>query len=153
MLNVNVPVDNAEYIEPGGYIAEFINVINEPRKKRLFVELNIVKGEYAGKCLTSTYLNYTKDSMPFFAKTIKMVQESNKNYHWDGNEMGLIGKRIGIIIHTLGHRIPIGNEESYIVQEIEILRFETIKTIHKGEYTKPLDQVVTPDGSTEDVYD
>jgi len=120
----------------GGYICKYTKVEDTPEKQYLYMEFDIVEGEYkgyfadleeradfwAGRCWRS----YKDKALPMFKRMCSAVTKSNKGFIFDGNEHAdestLIGKKVGII---LGEEEYLGNDGSiktrlYVVREVDI---------------------------------
>ncbi len=109
-INLNDVQEAQEFqqVKPGGYICEITCVEDMPAKEYLKVEFDIAAGELKGyyreRYNTSGYWlgnmirSYKTKALPFFKGFITSIEKSNPGYKWDNNELGLIGKKVGLVI-------------------------------------------------------
>ena len=120
----------------GAYICKYTKVEDNAEKSYLYMEFDVVEGEYqgyfeeladrldfwAGRC----YRSYTDKALPMFKRMCSAVTKSNKGFIFDGNEhcdeSTLVGKKVGMI---LGEEEYIGNDGSvktrlYVAREISL---------------------------------
>lgn len=93
----------------------------------------------------------------FFKQFINTVEDSNPGYHWDWNESGLVGKKIGVLFREKEKESKIGNvytvTESTDVIAVEKIRNGEFKTPDKKALEKrsePFGMVDIPTDDTDD---
>ncbi len=109
-INLNDVQEAEEFtqVKPCGYVCEITSVEDVPAKEYLRIEFDIaagqLKGYYrnrynsSGYWLGSLIRSYKTKALPFFKGFITAVEKSNQGYHWDNNEAGLVGKKVGLVI-------------------------------------------------------
>lgn len=131
----------------GGYICEYTNVEDIADKEYLYMEFDIVEGEYkgyfedlndrAGFWAGKAYRSYKEKALPMFKRMCSAVTKSNRNFIFDGNkhadESTLIGKKVGIL---LGEEEYIGNDGS-IKTRLYVVREMPVDDIKDGKFKVP----------------
>lgn len=131
----------------GGYICKYTSVSDVADKQYLYMEYDVVEGEYAnyykdmeaskgfwgGKC----YRSYKEKALPMFKRMCSAVMKSNPGFLFDGktntDEKTLIGKKVGIVF---GEEEYIGNDGS--VKTRLYVAYETsVEDIKKGSFKVP----------------
>ena len=120
----------------GGYVCKYTKVEDVPEKEYLYMEFDIVKGDYAGyyqslfeskdfwggKC----YRSYKEKALPMFKRMCSAVNKSNNGFVFDGeinaDEQKLVGKLVGLVF---GEEEYMGNDGSkktklYVVKECSV---------------------------------
>lgn len=69
----------------------------------------------------------------FFKRFINVIEASNPDYHWDWNEAGLKGKKIGVIFRSVERRSQRGTK--YMTTQADSI--ESIEKIRSERYTVP----------------
>lgn len=108
----------------GGYVCKYTAVTDVADKEYLYMEFDVVEGEYAGyfKDLETRlgfwggncYRSYKENALPMFKRMCSAVTKSNPGFIFDGgkqnaNEATLVGKYVGIVF---GEEEYIGNDGS-----------------------------------------
>lgn len=130
-------------IVPGGYIAKITNVLDEPQKEYLRVELDIADGEYKdyykqlaeskGFWGLTMYRSYKESALGFFKNFKSCVEKSNKGYIFDSDEKSLEGKLIGVV---LGEEEYVGNDGSE-KKRIRVSSTKPVDDIKAGKFKVP----------------
>lgn len=120
-VNLENVKEESGRLPAGGYICKYTKVEDVPEKEYLYMEYDIVRGEYAGyyKSLYDSkdfwggrcYRSYKEKGLPMFKRMCSAVSKSNNGFVFDGNtnadETTLVGKLVGII---LGEEEYVGND-------------------------------------------
>lgn len=126
-----------ERLPAGGYVCKYTKVEDMPDKEYLYMEYDIVHGEYKYyyKQLEQSlqfwggrvYRSYKEKALPMFKRMCSAVAKSNPGFIFDGgkqnsDERTLVGKYVGLI---LGEEEYIGNDGStktrlYVYAECDI---------------------------------
>ena len=156
--NVKAAGSQIENLPAGGYVCEIKKCAEEPNRSgngsHLTIQFDVAEGECAGWFANDWKAqdreekfwhgvinqNVPDESSPkydmqcrFFKSFINAVEESNPGYHWDWNETGLKGKRIGVIIGEAEKRSAKGTV--YIITRAESVC--TVDAVHKGSFKVP----------------
>ena len=156
--NVKEPSSTRESLPAGGYVCEILKAAEKPNKQsrgtHLELMIEICEGERRG-FFTADYNAQTGEqrywggvvnqNIPdelsdkyamqasFFRRFTNAVEDSNPGYHWDWNEAGLKGKKIGVIFaarekeSAKGTIYTVTNADSVV----------SVDTIRSGKFTVP----------------
>lgn len=158
----------AQLPPPGVYVAEIQGVKTEDSydhsREQIVCMIEITEGEYAGQyhkvyedqknsfsdvkyrgtIRLSPYIEGDEDWVRSqFEGNLWCVEQSNPGYHWDWNEKGLIGKKIGINVRKNFYTGRDGKER----ETTEICRFETVDDVRNGKVKAAKDRVQKKNGS------
>ena len=132
---------------PGGYVAEITAVEDVEEKKYLFVEFDIVEGEYKHAASeaykewgrwpnwATKYVSYKSQAAIDYGMSpfIGAVQASNTGYAFNNDEATLQRKYVGVV---LGEEEYIGNDEKKHTS-LKPARFKSVDSIKKGYFRVP----------------
>lgn len=139
---------NSTRIPAGGYICKFTKVEDREEKEYLYMEFDVIEGEFKGYYADledrynywggKVFRSYKEKALPMFKRMCSAVNKSNPGFVFDGgkqnkDEKTLVGKKIGII---LGEEEYEGNDgtvrtRTYVYSECPI------DDIKKGNYKVP----------------
>ena len=152
----NVQANTGDYksISAGGYIAK-INTVEltqtKTGKEVLVLYFDIAEGEFKGtfsKQYSSreaqdsnvkwpaggTYRQLTEEkSMTFFKGMISAIEESNKGWKWNWNEIELQGKVMGVVMADEEYV----NNEGQIRVAVKPAWIRSVDAIRKGDFKVP----------------
>ena len=129
----------------GGYVCAIKKVVDHEDEEYLEVQYDIVRGEYKGYWTNfekekgwanNTFRVYYREGMAlrYFKSFITAIEESNKNFKFDGvHEKTLEKKYIGLII---GIREYQGNDGRIKTRE-DVRFYRSMKTIESGDFMIP----------------
>lgn len=132
----------------GGYICKYTNVEDRPDKEYLYMEYDIVEGEFKDyyKDLSAradfwggrVYRSYKPAALPMFKRMCTAVSKSNGNFVFDGgainnNEKTLIGKYVGLVF---GEEEYIGNDGNKKTR-LYVFAEKSVQDIRDGNYKVP----------------
>ena len=159
------PAGDIESLPAGGYVCE-IKQVKEVQNKNsagthLEILFDVCEGDFRGffgddwknqdredkfwrgiinqNIPDSSSAKYAQQ-LKFFKRFINTVEDSNPGYHWDWNEAGLKGKKIGVVF---GEREKVSRAGSiYIVTDAkEII---TVEDARAGKYKIPERKTAAP---------
>ena len=134
-----------QQLPAGGYICAIKKVVDHPNEEYLEVQYDVAKGEHKGYFTKfekemgwarNTFRVYYREgkSQSFFKSFITSIEESNKNFKFDGvDEESLEKKYIGLVI---GIREYQGNDGRIKTSE-EVRLYRSVKAIEDGDFTMP----------------
>lgn len=130
--------------EPGAYVAQIVNVEDREDKEYLLLEWEFASGEWKGENGRTFqranfwpmpyYASYKESALGFFKHFKKAVEESNRGYLFDEeNVQGLRGKFFGVIL----------GEEEYLKKDgslgtrLKATNCCNIQDVQSGNFTVP----------------
>lgn len=137
----------SQRLPAGGYVCRYTNVTDVPEKEYLYMEYDIMEGEYkgyfadlseragfwGGKCFRS----YKEKALPMFKRMCTSVTRSNKGFVFDGaknaDEKTLIGKAVGLVLGEEEYEANNGEVKTRLYVAYEC----SVDTIRKGEFKIP----------------
>ena len=147
-----------ENLPAGGYVCEIKKCSEDPNKRgtgsHLTIQFDVCEGENSGWFANDWKAqdredkfwhgvinqNVPDESSPkydmqcrFFKSFTNTIEESNPGYHWDWNEAGLKGKRIGVIFGEAEKQSSKGTV--YIITRAESIC--SVDAIRKGSFKVP----------------
>lgn len=142
-------VGDYKVLEPGGYVCQLLRVNDEPNKNRLYVEFDIVDGEFKdyytelnakyNKWNGKIFLYYTDKSMPFFKQFLTSVERSNDGFKANtfSDERTLIGKYVGMLF---GREFYNDKDSGEVKSSVKPFYYRDIFTIKEGKFQIPKDK-------------
>lgn len=128
---------------PGGYVCKIERATDNPNKKYLELEIDIVEGEYkdfytelndrAGFWGLKLYRSYKDTAKGMFKGFLEDVGESNPGFAWDWDEKKLEGLRIGAVIGEEEYQANDGQ----IKTRLKVTATKTTQQIEDGKYRVP----------------
>ncbi len=154
------PINNYENIQastgdfarptPGGYIAVITSVKDVPldpvsgKGEYLNIQYDFAAGEFKGYHRDtfekfgfwggSFIRSYKEKAVGMFKHFTNCVEESNPGYKWDWNEVGLIGRYIGLV---LGEEEYISTKDNTVKVRLVVKEIKTLKQIQDGDFKVP----------------
>ena len=147
-----VQASSGEFARPqaGGYICKIVNVIDVPMNHTtgkgdyLKIEYDIAEGDFRGyyKALVDRFggtwsasliRSYKENALGMFKHFMNCVEKSNKNYEWDWNETGLIGKTVGFVLGEEEYENSVGQVKTRLV----VKQVKTVDEINNGDFKVP----------------
>ena len=160
---------NIENLPAGGYICEIRKCKEKANKNsngtHLEIAFDVCEGDYRG-FFEKDYRSQDREdkfwhglinqNVPdessakysqqcqFFKRFVNAIEDSNSGYHWDWNEEGLKGKRIGVLFGEKERKSQRGT--IYIVTEArEIIAVDDVRD---GRYKMPPKKALEPENAT-----
>lgn len=149
---------NREQLPPGGYVCEIKQAVEVKNRNNsgthLELAVEIIEGEYKGfferdwraqtredkfwagvvrQNVPDEASNKYEQQCMFFKRFTNTVEDSNPGYHWDWNEVGLKGKKIGVVFGEQERMSQTGRQYTATVAQ-EIV---TVEDIRQGNYKVP----------------
>lgn len=128
---------------PGGYVCRIERATDNPNKKYLELEIDIVEGEYkdfyaelndrAGFWGLKLYRSYKDTAKGMFKGFLEDVGESNPGFAWDWDEKKLEGLRIGAVIGEEEYQ----TNDGQIKTRLKVTATKTVQQIEEGKYRVP----------------
>ena len=147
-----VQASSGEIARPqaGGYICKIVNVVDVPMNHTtgkgdyLKIEYDIAEGDFRGyyKALVDRFggtwnasliRSYKESALGMFKHFMNCVEKSNKNYEWDWNETGLIGKTVGFVLGEEEYENSMGQVKT----RLAVKQVKTVDEIRNGDFTVP----------------
>ncbi len=148
----NIQASTGEFARPtaGGYIAVITSVKDvqlDPvsgKGEYLNIQYDFAAGEFKGYHHDtfekfgfwggSFIRSYKEKAVGMFKHFTNCVEESNPGYRWDWNEVGLIGRYIGLV---LGEEEYISNKDNTVKVRLVVKELKTLKQIQDGDFKVP----------------
>ena len=160
-----------ERLPKGGYILTILNAAERYWKsggRYLEISCDIADGEYAGY-FAKQYKNDTREDKRWkcnlnlsvaeedgsqrdlnvkrwFKSNMNAIEESNPNYHWDWNEAGLKGLKVGGLFNIRQYKKSNGD----IGEVINLAQFVDVNKILTNDYKLPKDKLLETETTTAD---
>ncbi|MBQ8552531.1 MAG: hypothetical protein IJ428_06950 [Clostridia bacterium] len=154
------PINNYESIQastdefarpvPGGYIIVITGVKDVPldpvsgKGEYLNIQYDFAAGDFKGYHREmserfgfwggSFIRSYKEKAVSMFKHFTNCIEESNPGYKWDFNEVGLIGRYLGIV---LGEEEYLSNKDNCIKTRLAVKAIKTPKQIQEGDFKVP----------------
>ena len=150
----------------GGYVCQIAGASTSRSRvgnNMLVLLLDIAEGENAGFFMvdylerqkknpeaswptSGTYWQNTEgNGTKFFKGLMQLVEECNPGYEWDFNEVGLIGKKLGVIFREEEYEGSDGKAR----MSLKPFTFCTVDAIHNGEFKAPEPKLLSRPPGTE----
>lgn len=154
----NVQASTGEFPKPtaGGYVCKIVNVTDVPLDDKgkgdyLKIEFDIAEGKFDGYYKeqfdqwggfwgASFIRSYKEKALGMFKHFVNCVENSNKNYTWDWNETGLIGKRVGIVMGEEEYL----NNSGVVKNKLVVKEIKTVDDITNGDFKVPEPKKLAP---------
>jgi hypothetical protein len=154
----SVQASTGEFARPtaGGYVCKIINVTDVPLDDKgkgdyLKIEYDIAKGDFEGYYKeqfdrwggfwsASFIRSYKEKALGMFKHFTSCVENSNKNYTWDWNETGLVGKVVGLVIGEEEYL----NNAGVVKSKLVVKEIKTVEDIEKGNFKVPEPKKLAP---------
>lgn len=136
---------NEEYkrLVPGGYVCRIMKVEDRQEKSYLYMELDIIEGEYisyAANCMERNgfwplklFRSYSDKAAGMFKGFIQQIEQNNPGYHWEWKEQTLVGRVIGVVLGEEEYRKMDGS----IGTRLNVVRTKTPADIRDGNFKVP----------------
>lgn len=143
--DLNITGGKFKQLPAGGYVCAIKKVTDHPDEEYLEIQYDVARGEYKGYFTKfekdmgwahNTFRVYYREgkAQSFFKSFITSIEESNKNFKFDGiHEKTLEKKYIGLVI---GIREYQGNDGKVKTTE-DVRLYRSIKAIESGDFTIP----------------
>lgn len=143
--DLNTTGGKFKQLPAGGYVCAIKKVVDHPDEEYLEVQYDVARGEHKGYFTNfekemgwakNTFRVYYREGkvQSFFKSFITSIEESNKNFKFDGtHEKTLEKKYIGLVI---GIREYLGNDGKVKTTE-DVRLYRSIKAIKDGDFTMP----------------
>ena len=164
----NVQASSGEFARPtaGGYICKIIDVEDVPLDPKtnkgdyLRIEYDIADGEFkgyykeqfdkwGGNWNASFIRSYKEKVLGMLKHFTNCIEQSNAGYAWDWNEMGLIGKFVGLVLGEEEYK----NNAGEIKTKLVVSQVKTVEDIKNGNFRIPAPKKMTVNNPTNNFDD
>lgn len=160
----NVQASTGEFARPsaGGYICKIMDVEDVPMNEQgkgdyLRIEYDIADGDFkgyykeqndrwGGNWNASFIRSYKEKALGMLKHFTNCIEQSNAGYEWDWNEMGLIGKVVGLVLGEEEYK----NNAGEIKTKLIVSQIKTVEEIKNGNFKVPAPKKLTTQPSTND---